>query len=85
MHPVAGASGGTDEAVVDGETGLVVARPSDVDAVAAAMADSSRRASRSVARGGQANAIFILAAVERLPVELTGFADAYDYFVKQLS
>jgi phosphatidylinositol alpha-1,6-mannosyltransferase len=34
---VAGASGGTDEAVTDGETGLVVARPSDVDAVAAAV------------------------------------------------
>jgi phosphatidylinositol alpha-1,6-mannosyltransferase len=34
---VAGESGGTDEAVADGETGLVVARPSDVDSVAAAV------------------------------------------------
>jgi phosphatidylinositol alpha-1,6-mannosyltransferase len=34
---VAGASGGTDEAVADGVTGLVVARPADVDAVATAV------------------------------------------------
>jgi phosphatidylinositol alpha-1,6-mannosyltransferase len=34
---VAGASGGTDEAVADGETGVVVTRPSDVDAVASAV------------------------------------------------
>ncbi len=34
---VAGASGGTDEAVADGETGFVVSMPSDVEAVAAAV------------------------------------------------
>jgi phosphatidylinositol alpha-1,6-mannosyltransferase len=34
---VAGASGGAAEAVVDGETGLVVRRPADVDAVATAL------------------------------------------------
>ena len=34
---VAGASGGADEAVVDGETGLVVRRPTDVGAVARAI------------------------------------------------
>lgn len=35
---VAGASGGTHEAVADGVTGLVVAEPCDVDAVASAVA-----------------------------------------------
>jgi phosphatidyl-myo-inositol dimannoside synthase len=35
---VAGASGGTDDAVVDGETGFVVRRPSDPAAVAASVA-----------------------------------------------
>lgn len=35
---VAGRSGGADEAVVDGETGVVVAEPGDPSAVAAAMA-----------------------------------------------
>ena len=35
---VAGASGGAAEAVVDGETGLVVDPPEDVDAVAEALA-----------------------------------------------
>ena len=34
---VAGRSGGADEAVVDGETGLVVGRPTDVGAVADAI------------------------------------------------
>jgi phosphatidylinositol alpha-1,6-mannosyltransferase len=34
---VAGASGGAAEAVVDGETGLIVSRPADVDAVATAL------------------------------------------------
>jgi phosphatidylinositol alpha-1,6-mannosyltransferase len=35
---VAGASGGTDDAVIDGETGFVVRRPSDPAAVAASVA-----------------------------------------------
>jgi phosphatidylinositol alpha-1,6-mannosyltransferase len=35
---VAGASGGAGEAVVDGETGLVVRRPTDVHAIAGALA-----------------------------------------------
>lgn len=39
------------------------------------MAEASRRASRVASRGGRPNAIFVLDAVERLPVELTGFAD----------
>jgi phosphatidylinositol alpha-1,6-mannosyltransferase len=34
---VAGASGGASEAVVDGETGLVVSRPTDVGAVVRAI------------------------------------------------
>ena len=38
---VAGDSGGAAEAVADGETGLVVGRPSDVSAVTAALAGSS--------------------------------------------
>ena len=45
---VAGASGGAGEAVVDGETGLVVRRPTDVGAVARAigrlLADEGLRA-----------------------------------------
>jgi phosphatidylinositol alpha-1,6-mannosyltransferase len=45
---VAGDSGGAAEAVLDGETGIVVRRPDDVDAVAAALdellSDPARRA-----------------------------------------
>ncbi|MEY2589816.1 MAG: phosphatidyl-myo-inositol dimannoside synthase [Acidimicrobiaceae bacterium] len=44
---VAGASGGSDEAVLDGETGLVVANPNDVDEAARAVRglldDAARR------------------------------------------
>lgn len=50
---VAGASGGAADAVVDGETGVVVAGPHDPDAVAAALAplldDSDRRAAMGAA------------------------------------
>ena len=46
-----------------------------VDASAVAMAESSRRAARSVSRGGQPNAIFVVAAAERPPEELVGIAD----------
>ena len=51
---VAGASGGAAEAVLDGETGIVVRRPSDVGAVAAALTalldDAPRRAMGAAAR-----------------------------------
>ena len=40
---IAGHSGGAAEAVVHGETGLVVERPDDVDAVAAALDDAAVR------------------------------------------
>lgn len=56
---VAGASGGAAEAVADGETGLVVARPSDPGAVAAALAslldDADRR--RALGRAARARAV----------------------------
>ncbi len=46
-----------------------------VDANAAAMAVSSRRAGANPARGGLPNALFVLAAAEALPPELDGVAD----------
>ena len=46
-----------------------------VDANAAGMRDASRRAARPAAKGGQPNALFVVAAVEALPPELEGFAD----------
>jgi 16S rRNA (adenine(1408)-N(1))-methyltransferase len=52
-------------------TALVLA----IDADAASMADASRRAARAPARGGRPNALFVVAAAERLPPELTGLAD----------
>lgn len=39
------------------------------------MIDASRRASRPERRGGRANALFVVAAAEALPVELHGFAN----------
>ncbi len=48
---VAGASGGAAEAVVDGETGIVVRRPADTSEVAAAFARSARRSGRHAADG----------------------------------
>jgi phosphatidylinositol alpha-1,6-mannosyltransferase len=51
---VAGRSGGAHEAVVHGETGLVVDHPEDTDAVAAALAellDDPDRAARMGAAG----------------------------------
>jgi 16S rRNA (adenine(1408)-N(1))-methyltransferase len=45
-----------------------------VDAVAAAMAESSLRAARPARKGGLENAIFVVAAAERPPAELTGIA-----------
>ena len=44
------------------------------------MAESSRRAARSVARGGLPNALFVIAAAERPPVELLGLADDLTVF-----
>jgi hypothetical protein len=45
-----------------------------IDPVAAAMADASRRAARSVRKGGLPNAAFVAAAAESLPEELAGSA-----------
>jgi phosphatidyl-myo-inositol dimannoside synthase len=53
---VAGSSGGAAEAVADGETGVVVARPSDPDAVAAALAGLLDDADRRLALGRAARA-----------------------------
>ena len=46
-----------------------------LDAVAAAMADSSRRAAAPVRKGGLPNAAFVVAAAEAAPVALCGIAD----------
>jgi 16S rRNA (adenine(1408)-N(1))-methyltransferase len=46
-----------------------------VDANATAMAESSRRAARSVAKGGLGNALFVVASAEHPPAELIGRAD----------
>ena len=46
-----------------------------VDAVAGAMADSSRRAGAKPSRGGVENALFVCAAAETLPGPLAGAAD----------
>src|SRR5262245_64561053 len=42
------------------------------------MAELSRRAARPERKGGRPNALFILAAAEALPAELTGLADAVE-------
>jgi 16S rRNA (adenine(1408)-N(1))-methyltransferase len=46
-----------------------------IDASAAAMAESSRRAARPERKGGLPNALFLAAAAEALPEELRGRAD----------
>jgi 16S rRNA (adenine(1408)-N(1))-methyltransferase len=46
-----------------------------VDANAASMAESSRRAYRSPRKGGMPNAVFVVSAAEALPAELEGSAD----------
>ena len=46
-----------------------------VDADAASMAETSRRAARAAARGGRPNLLFVVAAAESPPAELTGLAD----------
>lgn len=46
-----------------------------LDAVAAPMARASRLAARPVARGGRANALFVVAGIEAPPAELIGRAD----------
>jgi 16S rRNA (adenine(1408)-N(1))-methyltransferase len=45
-----------------------------VDASAAAMAEASRRAARKPGRGGLPNTLFVAAAAEALPSELSGVA-----------
>ena len=46
-----------------------------IEAVAAAMAESSLRAARPERRGGAPNALFFVAAAERVPDALCGIAD----------
>ncbi|HXX60844.1 MAG TPA: class I SAM-dependent methyltransferase [Candidatus Sulfotelmatobacter sp.] len=46
-----------------------------IDPVAAAMAEASSRAARPAHKGGLANALFVVAAVESLPGELAGLAN----------
>ena len=46
-----------------------------LDAVAGAMTDASRRSARPAARGGVANALFCVAAIEAPPPELVGCGD----------
>ena len=46
-----------------------------IDASAAAMTESSRRAARPLRRGGLPNALFLVAAAECPPPELVGLAD----------
>jgi 16S rRNA (adenine(1408)-N(1))-methyltransferase len=46
-----------------------------VDAVAASMAEASRRAARSPAKGGLPNALFVVSAADALPAALDGGAD----------
>ena len=46
-----------------------------MDADAASMAETSRRAARGVARGGRPNLLFVAAAAESPPAELIGLAD----------
>ena len=53
---MAGDSGGAAEAVADGETGFVVADPTDVDAVAAALAALLDDPARRAALGAEARA-----------------------------
>ena len=45
-----------------------------LDASASAMAEASRRAARPARKGGLANALFVVAAAEALPPELSGRA-----------
>ena len=46
-----------------------------IDADAASMREASQRAARNPVRGGAPNAIFVVSAVEALPVELAALAD----------
>ncbi len=46
-----------------------------IDADAASMAETSRRAARPPARGGHSNLLFVVAAAETPPPELIGLAD----------
>jgi 16S rRNA (adenine(1408)-N(1))-methyltransferase len=47
-----------------------------IDADVTSMAETSRRAARSPARGGRSNLLFVVAAAEAPPPELLGLADA---------
>ena len=73
---VAGRSGGSHEAVVDGVTGLVVDRPSDADAVAGTMArlldDTTTRTAMAVEARRRAVEVF---DYDRLAAELAAALD----------
>jgi phosphatidylinositol alpha-1,6-mannosyltransferase len=77
---VAGASGGAAEAVVDGETGLVVGRPADVGAVASALdrllADEALRSTAGAAgrRHAEAHSYDVLAATLASALEASNLA-----------
>ena len=59
-------------AIAEAEPGTLVV---GVDADAASMADTSRRAARPAGRGGLPNLLFVAAAAESPPSELIGLAD----------
>ena len=66
---------GDGRAVLDRASGEAVALVIGIDANAAGMAESSRRAARSRAGRGVDNAFFLVEAVEALPGPLAGTAD----------
>jgi 16S rRNA (adenine(1408)-N(1))-methyltransferase len=66
---------GDGRAVLQAAGGAPATLAIGLDANAASMAESSRRASRAAAKGGLPNAIFLLAAAEAIPSELHGIAD----------
>ena len=65
----------------DGRAALALARAEPntlvigVDADAASMAETSRRAARAATRGGRPNLLFVVAAAEAPPAELMAIAD----------
>lgn len=71
-----------DAGTGDGRAVLVTARRDPnwlvigLDAAAGPMAEASRRAARTGARGGLPNALFVVAGIETPPPELVGRADA---------
>lgn len=66
---------GDGRAVLEAAVAAPRALSIGLDANAAAMAESSRRATRPAAKGGRPNAMFFLAAAEAMPSELDSLAD----------